>query len=126
MTVSATPADRGRVPREAHPGRRAAIASLLMAPAIAVLYVPLYLVGSALQDALGLAEDELLVEGGAWGVAAFVLMTVLVVLPQLVGAVLGVRARRLGEHRLGTAGVAVNVVIGAYFLLSSVLQLLFA
>lgn len=126
MTLSVTRADHGHVPTEAHSGRRVAIASLLMAPAIAVLYVPLYLVGSAFQNALGLAEDELLVEAGAWGVAAFLLMVFLVAVPQIVGIVLGVKARRLGERRLGTAGVVVNAVIGVYLLLSSVVQALFA
>ena len=61
-----------------------------------------------------------------WGVAAFLLMVFLVAVPQIVGIVLGVKARRLGERRLGTAGVVVNAVIGVYLLLSSVVQALFA
>jgi hypothetical protein len=47
----------------------------------------------------------------------------LVITPQIVGIVLGVKARRLGERRLGTTGVVVNAVIAAFLLFTSVAQL---
>ena len=56
-----------RCSRTDRPGRRVAIWSLLMVPALAVFYVPLYFVGSALQSALGLAEDEMLTDAGVLG-----------------------------------------------------------
>ena len=46
--------------------------------------------------------------------------------PQIVGIVLGVKARRLGERRLGTIGVIVNAAIAAFLLLSSVVNLALA
>jgi hypothetical protein len=110
--------------RGPRPGRRWAIASLLMVPALFVLYVPLYFVGWAFQSALGLAEDELLVEAGPRGVVAAVLMLALTAVPQIVGVVLGVKARRLGEVSLGTTGIVVNAVLGALFLMSGIGTLL--
>jgi hypothetical protein len=107
----------------AAPGRRVAIASLLMIPATVLLYPILYLVGAGLQSALDLADDELLVDAGALGVAAAALMLLLTALPQIVGVVLGVRARRSGDPRLGAVGVAANAIVGGFFLLSSLLQL---
>jgi hypothetical protein len=126
MSVPVTHLDRDRVPRETHPGQKWGIASLLMVPAIIVLYIPLFFIGYGLQSALGLAEDEMLTEAGLWGVAAAVLMLGLTASPQVVGIVLGVKARRLGAFGLGTAGVVANGVVGAFLLLGSVLQLLFA
>jgi hypothetical protein len=108
------------------PGRRSGIASLLMVPALVLWYPLAYLVGAGFQHALGLADDELLTEAGAWGVAAAVVMLAFIAVPQVVGIVLGVKARRLGEHRLGTAGVAVNAVVGGFLLATSVAQLLLA
>jgi hypothetical protein len=97
-----------------------------MVPALVVLYLPLYLIGSALQSALGLEEDQMLTEAGAWGVAAAALMVVLTLCPQIAGIVLGLEARRRGERTLGTAGVLANAVIGAFFLVGSLVQLLAA
>jgi hypothetical protein len=125
VIASATQA-QSRLPREARPGRRLAIASLLMAPALVVSYVAAFFVGIAFQSALGLAEDELLTEAGLWSAAAAVLLIVLIDIPQIVGIVLGVKGRRLGARRLGTTGVVVNTAIAAYVLLSSVLQLMVA
>jgi hypothetical protein len=95
-----------------------------MVPALVVVYLPLYLVGSAMQAALGLSEDEMLTEAGFWGAAAAVLMLALTAGPQVAGIVFGVKARRSGERALGTAGVVANAAIGAFVLLSSTLQLL--
>ena len=126
MSVPVVQPDRGHLPRHVQPGRRAAIASLLMVPALLLFYVTAFFAGTALQSAFGLAEDESLTEAGVWGVVAGVFLIVLMVVPQIVGVVLGHRARQLGEHRLGTVGVVVNAAIAAYLVLASVLGLVFA
>jgi hypothetical protein len=46
-------------------------------------------------------------------------------LPALVGIVLGVRARHLGERRRGTKGVVVNALIAAYFVIPGIASILF-
>lgn len=119
MTVSGAAPLRSGSSAELH-RRRAAIASLLMVPALAISYVAAYFVGSGLQAALDLAEDEMLWDAGALGVLAAVLVTVLLVSPSAAGVALGVRARRLGERRLGTVGAIVNGVVGAYLALATV------
>ena len=119
------PGRRDLAPNVQH-ARRLAIASLLMVPALLLFYVAAYFAGSALQAALGLAEDEGLREAGVWGVVAGVFLIALMVVPQIVGVVLGVRARHLGERRLGTVGVAVNAAIAAYLLIVSVFGFEFA
>lgn len=108
------------------PGRREGIASLLMLPVAALLLAPLYPIGSALQDALGLEEGELLPQAGTWGWIAAVLMVALLAAAPVAGVALGARARRLGERRLGTVGVVANMTIGAYLVLVSALQLVLA
>ena len=125
MSAPVITAGRSPVPEKADPGQRLAIASLLMVPALLVTFVTAFFIGTAVQSALGLADDEMLKDAGAWGVLAAVFLIALIALPQIVGIVLGLKARRLGEHRLGTVGVVVNAVIGAFFLLNPVLSLLF-
>lgn len=97
-----------------------------MVPALLVSYAAAYVIGVALQNAFGLAEDEMLKEAGARGVVAAVFLMVLIAVPQIVGIVLGVKVRRLGERRLGTVGVIVNAAIAAFFLLTSVVNLAIA
>ena len=118
--------DRGHFPSSGRPGRRLAISSLLMVPALLVSYLAAYIVGVALLNALGLAEGDMLTEAGAWGWLAAVFLIALLAVPQIVGIVLGVKARQLGERRLGTAGVIVNAAIAAFFLLTSVINLVLA
>ena len=96
-----------------------------MIPALLVVFILAELAGAGFQAAFGLAESESLREAGAWGVLAGVLLTCLLVAPQVTGVVLGLEARRLGERRLGTAGVAANGLIGAYVALVSVVGLMF-
>lgn len=124
MSLPVASLDRGRLPSRERPGRRLAIASLLMVPALFVSYLAAYFVGVALLNALGLAEGDMLTEAGAWGVIAAVPLMLLLVAPQIVGIVLGVTARQLGERRLGTTGVIVNAAIAAFLLLTSVAQLI--
>lgn len=118
---AAAPPSRGL-----QPGHRFAVASLLMIPAAVVLFVPLMFLGSWLQRLLGLAEDDLLIEAGVWGVAAAALMMALLAAPPLAGVALGIRARRLGERRLGMVGVVANLVVGVWFVLVPALGLVFA
>ncbi len=84
------------------------------------------MLGSWLQRLLGLAEDDLLIEAGAWGVAAAALMMTLLAAPPLAGVALGLRARRLGERRLAMVGVIANLVVGVWFVLVPALSLVFA
>lgn len=67
-----------------------------------------------------LEEQELLYEAGVWGYLCALSLLALMVLPAIVGVVLGVRARRLGEQRLGTTGVVINTLIGAYLVLTAI------
>jgi hypothetical protein len=67
-----------------------------------------------------LEEQRLLSEAGAWGyIAAFFLLALMVV-PAAVGILLGIRARRLGERRLGTAGIAVNTLVASYLVVTAI------
>jgi uncharacterized membrane protein YjfL (UPF0719 family) len=96
----------------------------VMVPALLVWMLLLMPVGWGLQSVLGLADDQMLTEAGAWGTAAFVLMVVLFTVPQIVGIALGLEARRLGERRLGTVGVVVNAVVAALLVAGTVAQAL--
>lgn len=107
------------------PGRSAGLASLLMVPAIVVSFTAAELVGSLLQRALGLSENENLTEAGALGVVAAVFLALLLVAPQVFGIVLGSKARRLGARRMGTAGLVLNFLIAAFMLLTMAVNLLF-
>lgn len=84
------------------------------------------IVGTFLQFVVfGLGEQELLTEAGVWGYVAAVLLLALMVLPAVTGIVLGVRARRLGEHRRGTTGIIVNAVVATYLVFTVAATLLF-
>lgn len=123
MTVPVVPSDQGHLQPSAELGRRLAIASLLMVPALLVSFAVAFFAGTALQDAFGLAEDESLREAGAWGVVAGVVLIALIVFPQVVGIIFGVRARRLGERRRATVGIVVNAAIAAYLGLVNIIGL---
>lgn len=122
MSVSISPASPKRASRDAHPGRRLALASLLMVPAFLLAYLPLYLVGEALSSVLDVAEGKLLIEAGLLGWLAWAAMLVLLLVPQGVGAALGRKARNLGDRRLGTIGIAVNATLGGYLFVSVAAQ----
>ena len=123
MLIPTTHADRAHFRLDGH---RTAVAALLLVPAMLVWMGVLMPVGWALQSALGLDETQMLTEAGGRGAVAFVLMLVVSAIPPIVGAALGVRACRLGERRLGTTAVVMNAVVGAWFVLSPILQALFA
>jgi hypothetical protein len=100
--------------------------SLLMVAATAAAAVVAGIVGTFLQFVVfDLEEQALLSEAGAWGYSAGFFLLALMVLPAVVGMVLGARARGLGERRLGTAGIVVNAVIAAYLLFTLAVNLLF-
>jgi len=124
LPAAPTHQHRFRLPSE--PARRVATWSLLMVAATGIAVVIGGVVGTFFQFVVfDLEEQELLSEAGAWGyVAGFVLLA-LMVIPALVGIMLGVRARRLGEARLGTTGIVVNALIAVYLLIPGATTLLF-
>ena len=126
MAVPAAPTHRHRFRLPSEPARRVVTWSLLMVAVTGIAVVIGGVVGTFLQFVVfDLEEQELLSEAGAWGyVAGFVLLVVMVI-PALVGIVLGVRARRLGERRLGTTGIVVNALVAAYVLIPGVATLFF-
>jgi hypothetical protein len=101
--------------------RRVATWSLLMVAATAAATVLAWIVGSFVQLVVfDLEEQELLYEAGAWGYVAGLLLLALIALPAVIGIVLGLHARHLGERRLGTTGVVVNTLIGTYLVLTAI------
>lgn len=97
-----------------------------MVAATAVAAVVAGIVGTFLGFVVfGLDEQELLTEAGVWGYVAAVLLLALMVLPAVTGIALGVRARRLGEHRRGTTGMIVNAVVAVYLVFTVAATLLF-
>ena len=97
-----------------------------MVAATAVAAVVAGIVGTFLQLVVfDLGDQELLTEAGAWGYVAAVLLLALMVLPAVTGIALGVRARRLGEHRRGTTGMIVNAVVATYLVFTVAATLLF-
>jgi hypothetical protein len=70
-----------------------------------------------------LEEQQLLSDAGAWGYVAAFLLLALMVTPASVGIALGVRARHLGEGRLGTTGIVVNVLAASYLVAAAVVFL---
>jgi hypothetical protein len=126
VAVPVTPPQRHRLSLPEDPGRRVATQSLLMVAATAVAAVVAGIVGTFLQFVVfDLEEQELLPEAGVWGYVAGLFLFALMVLPAVVGMVLGVRARGLGERRLGTTGIVVNAVIGTYLVFTFAATLLF-
>jgi hypothetical protein len=84
------------------------------------------IIGTFLQFVVfDLEEQELLTQAGGWGYVAAVCLVALMVLPAAVGIALGVRARRLGEHRLATTGIVVNAVIATFLVFTFAADLLF-
>ncbi len=126
MVVPATPSQRHRFSLPEEPGRRAGTRSLLMVAATAAAAVIAGIVGTFLQFVVfDLEEQELLPEAGVWGYVAGFFLLALMVLPAVIGVVLGVRARRLGERRLGTTGIVVNAVIATYLVFTVAATILF-
>lgn len=100
--------------------------SLLMVAATAGAAVIAGILGTVLQLVVfDLDDQELLTEAGLWGYVAAVFLLALMVTPAVTGITLGIRARRLGEHRLGTTGTIVNAVVATYLVFTVAATLLF-
>jgi amino acid transporter len=124
--VPVTPPQRHRFSLPEDPGQRVATQSLLMVAATVLAAVIAGIVGTLLGFVVfDLGEQELLTEAGVWGYVAAVLLLALMVLPAVTGIALGIRARRLGEHRQGTTGIIVNAVVAAYLVFTVAATLLF-
>jgi amino acid transporter len=125
MAVPGALSRRHRLSLSTDPARRVATWSLLMVAASAVALMIGSAVGTFLQlTVFDLEEQQLLSEAGAWGYVAAVCLVVVMVVPAVIGIVLGLRGRRLGERRLGTTGIVVNALITAYLVLTAVGTLL--
>ena len=125
MALPFTPSQRHRFSLPEEPGPRLATKSLLMVAVTAAAALAAGIVGTFLQFVVfDLEEQELLPEAGVWGYVAGFFLLALMVLPAVVGIVLGLRAVRLGERRLGTTGIVVNAVIAAYLVLTFAATLL--
>ena len=119
MAVPVSSSSRHRFSLPEEPGRRVATQSLLMVAATMAGGVVAGIVGTFLQFVVfDLGEQELLTEAGGWGYVAAVFLLALMVLPAVTGIALGVRARRLDEHRLGTTGMIVNAVVATYLVVT--------
>jgi hypothetical protein len=125
MAMAVAPSRRHRFSLPEEPGRRTAAWSLLMVAVTAGAVVVAGVVGTVLQVVVfDLDDQESIGHAGAWGYVAGAFLLVLMTLPALGGMVLGVRARHLGERRLGTTGVVVNAVIAASLVVPGVATLL--
>ncbi len=105
-------------------GRRLAVASLVMVTVNVPWLVVSWLVGTAVMALVGAREGQLLSGYGAGGWVAWVLMLAFMAVPSIIGVILGVRARRLGERRLSTAGIVANTFVGVGWVVLSVVQVI--
>ncbi len=104
--------------------RRLAFASLIMIAVNVPWLVVSWLVGLAAMALVGAREGQLLTEYGAGGWVAWALMLAFMTVPSVAGVVLGVRARRVGERRLSTAGIVANAVVGVGWVVLSAVQVI--
>jgi len=111
------PSHPPRLSLPTEPGPRQGSLSLLMVAATLGALLIAGALGMFFQHVVfGLQEEQLLTDAGFRGYVVAVLLAAFVVLPALVGVVLGVRARRLGAPRLGTTGIVVNALIAVWLL----------
>lgn len=126
MAPSPSAPHRTRFSLPVEPGRRAGTWSLLMVVGTAVAILAAWAVGTFLQVVVfDLEEQESIGHAGAWGYVAGVFLLALMTLPALVGIILGIKARRLGERRRGTTGLVVNVLVAAYLVIPATAFILF-
>ena len=126
MPVTPTRSRRRRLSLPTEPGARRGTESLPMVPATVAAAAIAGIVGTLLQLLVfDLDDQDLLVEAGAWGYVAGVLLLAFMVLPPAVGVALGIGARRLGEVRLGAIGMFVNAAVAVYLVLAVAATLLF-
>jgi len=120
------PTHRHRFSLPVEAGRRAATLSLLMVAGTVVALLVAGAVGTFLQLVVfDLEEQESIGHAGALGYVAGFFLLALMTLPALAGIILGIRARRLGARRRGTAGFAVNALIVAYLVIPGIAFILF-
>jgi amino acid transporter len=125
MAVPVIPSHRHRFSLPEESGRRVATWSLFMVAATALAALTAGALGTFLQFVVfDLEEQQPLSKAGAWGYGAGLVLVALMVIPALVGIALGVRARRLGERRLGTTGIVMNALIASYLVITAVAFLL--
>jgi hypothetical protein len=111
------PSRRHRFSLPEEPARHVATWSLLMVAGTIAAGLIAGAAGTFLQFVVfDLEEQQLLSEAGAWGYVAAFFLLALMVIPASAGIALGFRARRLGERRLGTAGIVVNALVASYLL----------
>ena len=108
------------------PGTRLATWSLVCALAVIPAFVVLELVGGLLLSWLGVAEGDSITAAGVAGWVAGAALALLLPVPQAVGLVLGVRARRQGGGRRALAGIIANAVIGGWLAITAVAGLVLA
>ena len=102
--------------------RRFGLASVLMVPALLLSLVVSTVVGYAIMQGLDVADNETLYTAGAIGYFAAFLVTLILLVPQALGVWLGLKARRLGDTGLGTAGLVANGVIGGFMVVTMVVN----
>lgn len=114
--VSAAPG----VTADEQTGYRFGVASLLMLPALLVSLLVAAVVGYGLMAAMDLEDGAMLYDQGAVGWVAAVALNLLIAVPQVLGMLFGMRARRLGAVRIGTVGLVINAIVIALFAVTAV------
>ena len=126
MVMRTGPRGRQRFALPADPGARTATESLLMAAGTVVALLVAAVAGTLLQTAVfHLEEQQSIAHAGAWGYLAGFLLIALTILPALAGAILAIRARRLGERSRGNLAFAINVSIAALLGIPAIASILF-
>lgn len=122
MSVRAIPAGAGSgSPSRAH---TQGVWSLLMLPMLLVTGAVAAVVGINLLGRRGLEGSEPMSVQGAYGWVVFAMTTVVFLAPLIVGVVLGVKALRGGERRLGLTGILVDGLILVAYPIVGVIGLL--
>ncbi len=116
--MSASSAARPMPPKAAL-GHRAGVWSLLMLPFLIVSGGVAAMVALALYGQRDLEGSEPMSVQGAYGWMVLAVTGLILLTPMLVGLVLGAKARRLGEKRLGTIGMVLDgLVVAGYVTLT--------
>jgi hypothetical protein len=107
------------MPPKAALGHRAGVWSLLMLPFLIVSGGVAAMVALALYGQRDLEGSEPMSVQGAYGWMVLAVTGLILLTPMLVGLVLGAKARRLGEKRLGTIGMVLDgLVVAGYVTLT--------
>jgi hypothetical protein len=113
------PSHPHRLSLPTEPGQREGTLSLLtVAATLGALLIATALGMFFQQVVFDLQEEQLLTDAGFWGYVVAVFLATFIVLPALVGIVLGVRAWRLDAFRLGATGIVVNALIAVWLLIA--------